>query len=216
MAAVDNRLQKTLDYAGFLAPISQFLLMILNWLYKYVGNYGLAIILLTFLIKLILLPFSWGSEASAQKQKEVQKKLAYLQQRYKNEPETLRREKEELIRKHGLPGLGSCLPLLIQMPIFFALSRLLSSSIELYGASMLWIKDLSVPDPYYIIPFLVLCIMLLQATTMDAQQRMTFVMMAFIFGAISTTMSAGLALYIAVSTLLGIMQISAGKMFLRG
>lgn len=206
VAAVDDRLEQTFEYSGYLAPISRILIKILNFLYKYVHNYGFAIILLTVFIKLLLLPFTIKSEAGMKQRTEMQKKLQYLQKKYKNEPDILARERAELIRKHGMPGLGGCLPLLLQIPIFFALSRILANSIELYHAPMLWIPDLSASDPYYILPIGVTLAMLAQAAISDSQQRMSVVAMAFVFGAFTTSFSAGLALYIFVSTLLGVLQ----------
>jgi YidC/Oxa1 family membrane protein insertase len=206
IAAVDSRLENTFDYAGWFAPISKLLLMILVWLYSYVGNYGVAIILLTILMKLLLLPFTLRAEAGKKQTAEFQKKLAYLQKKYKNDPDTLALERAELIRKHGMPGVGGCLPLLVQMPIFFALSRVLAGSIVLYKAPMLWIGDLSARDPYYVLPALVAVAMLAQATTVDPKQRASLVAMALIFGAVTASLSSGLALYIVVSTALAVLQ----------
>jgi YidC/Oxa1 family membrane protein insertase len=206
VSPVDDRLEQTFEYSGYLAPISKILLKMLNFLYRYVRNYGLAIILLTVLIKLMLLPFTIKSEVGMKDRVDMQKKLQYLQKKYKNDPEMLARERAELIRKHGMPGLGGCLPLLLQIPVFFALSRVLSNSIELYHAPMLWIPDLSASDPYYILPICVTLAMLAQAATTDSQQRMSVIAMAFVFGAFTASFSAGLALYICVSTILGVLQ----------
>ncbi len=110
------------------------------------------------------------------------------------------------MRKHGL-GLAGCLPMLMQVPIFFGLSRVLSSSIELYKSPFLWMTDLSAPDPYYIMPILVMLGMLSSAfTAVDIKQRLPIIAMAFAFGAVSSSMSAGLVMYIALSTLLNMAQ----------
>ncbi len=216
LQAVDPRLEQTLDYSGWFAPIAKLLLKILQWLYSWLHNYGLAIIVLTFLMKLILLPFTIRSEQSMKQRGDVQKKLAYIQQKYKNDPELLAQERAEIIRKHGLPGLGGCLPVLLQIPMFIALSRLLASSIELYQAPFLWIKDLSAKDPYYILPILVTVGMLGQAATTEPQQRTSVLVMAFIFGAVTANFSAGLALYICVSTLLSVAQTYGMRFVTRG
>ncbi len=213
MARVDARLENTLDYSGILAPISKLVVKLLKFLYAFVGNYGFAIILLTLFAKLILLPFTFKSESNMRKQADVQKKLAYLQQRYKNDPEALNQERAELIRKHGLPGLGGCLPLLLQFPIFIALSRVLYSSIELYQAPMLWIPDLSAPDPYYVLPACVMISMLLQALVVDSKQKLSVIATALVFGALTTNFSSGLALYIFFSTLLGVAQTFVARQF---
>ena len=118
-------------------------------------------------------------------------------------------ERVELIKKHGMPGLGGCLPLLIQMPLFIAFSRVLGNSIALYGAPMLWIKDLSVADPYYVLPFLLMVSMLLTLVASegsDKKQQISIVVMALVFGAITTKLSAGQAIYFVANALLGAIQ----------
>jgi YidC/Oxa1 family membrane protein insertase len=206
VAAVDPRLEQSFDYSGIFAPISRMLLAILKWLYSYLGNYGYAIIALTILMKLILFPFTYKSEQGMKQRADMKKKLDYMQQKYKNDPERLAQERAELLQKHGVAGLGGCLPLLLQIPIFIALNNILRSSIELHKAPMWWIPDLSATDPYYLLPLGVCLSMLWQISGGDAQQRMTGIAMALVFGAVATNFSAGLALYIFVSTLLGILQ----------
>jgi len=213
LIAVDPRLEKILEYAGLLSPISKFLLMILKFLYKYLKNYGLAIIVLTFCIRLLLLPFSIKAESGMKKRLEFQKKLEYLQKKYRHDKAALARERAELIKRHGMPGLGGCLPLFLQLPIFFALTSVLRSSIELYKAPFLWITDLSAQDPYYIFPILIAGSMLLQAFTVEAKQRFTMLAMALVFGAVAVSFSAGLALYIFASVGLGLLQTYLVKRF---
>jgi YidC/Oxa1 family membrane protein insertase len=218
MAQVDPRLEQTLDYSGILAPISKFLLYILKLLYSFLKNYGLAIIAMTILVKLILLPFTYRAEEGMKKRAEFDKKLKYIQQKYKDDREALARERAELIKKHGMPGLSGCLPLVLQLPIFIALSRVLSSSIELYKAPFLWIPDLSARDPYYIIAILTALTMASQAITMagaDAKQRVSTLVMALIIGAVTTSLASGLALYIFMFTFLGVIQTPILKLFKR-
>jgi|GEM_PF-330671 len=214
LAAVDSRLEKTLGYSGILAPLSKFLLYSLQWLYGYTGNYGWAIIALIMLMQLLMTPFTLQGERSGKKQKEFQKKMAYLQQRYKNDPEGLNRERTLLIQKNGIPGLGGCLPvLLFRVPTFFALNAVLNSAIELYQAPFLWISDLSAVDPYFIFPIFVMIGMLAQAFTFEAEQRVQMVIMALVMGWFTSNLSAGLALYIATSTLLGVLQTAFVRSF---
>jgi len=214
LAMVDPRLEGTLEYSGWFAPISKFLLKILKFLYGYVKNYGWAIILLTLMIRLLMLPFSIRAEKGMKKRLEFQKKLEYLQSKYKHDKAALARERAELIRKNGMPGLGGCLPLLLQIPIFFALSNLLRSSIELYKAPfILWIKDLSAPDPYYVLPALMSLAMLGQAFTVDPKQRFMMIAMALAIGPLFATFPAGLGLYIAASVGLGVLQSFLVKKF---
>lgn len=208
IASVDDRLEKTLDYSGIFSALAKLMLYLLNWFYAYLHNYGLAIIALTLFIQLLLLPLSLrnNEEKFKKQQMEYQRELAYIEQRFKDSPEQLLAERTELIKKKGLPGLGCLLPLLIQLPIFFALSRVLSSSFELYQAPMLWIPDLSLRDPYFILPVLVTLVMLAQDTKGDQQQRMTKIAMAILFGIFSASFSAGLTLYICAGRVFGFIQ----------
>jgi YidC/Oxa1 family membrane protein insertase len=183
------------------------MLWVLKWLFAYLHNYGLAIIALTFLVRLMLLPFTMNSEESLKKRAEFDKKLKYIQQKYKDDSARLAEERAELIKKHGMPGLGGCLPLLLQIPIFIALARVLGSTIELYKAPFFgWIHDLSAADPLYILPVLVGVSMIVQAFFVDEKQRFTMLISALVFGAIAVNFASGLTLYILVSTLLGFAQ----------
>ncbi len=209
MAAVDPRLEAVLDF-GWLAPLSKLMLWFMLWLNGFVHNFGLVIILLTLFIRLLMLPLSFGRAKQAENVKEMNRKLQYAKQKYKDNPEELKREQEEIYKKYGLGGLGGgCLPLLLQFPIFIAINRLLSSSIDLYKAPFLWIPDLSATDPYYILPILVAGSMFLMSKfqASDAQQKVSGVVMAVVLGAVSMGFSAGLALYLAVSTFIGAIEI---------
>ena len=207
LASVDKHLEGLLEYSGILAPISKILLKILNWLYAYVHNYGWAIIILTLVINLVLLPLNIKSLKSAKKSTEFHKKLEYLKQRYKNDPEAYAREQADLIAKHGMPLIGGCLPKLLQLPIFFALSRVLSNSLPLYKAPFMgWIHDLSASDPYYILPLLLILTMLVQAPSGDIKQRFIIIAFALMFGTAALGFSAGLCLYMIVGLGLNVMQ----------
>jgi len=218
IVAVDARLEKTLDYSGLLSSLSKLMLYLLRWFYKYLHNYGLAIIALTLLIQILLLPLSLRNdeEKFKKKQAEYQRQLAYIEQRFKGNPDQLTAERAELIRKNGLPfpGLGCLLPILLQFPLFIALRNVLSSSFELYQAPMGWIPDLSLRDPYYILPLLITLTMLLQDDKGgDPQQRMTKMVMAFVFGAVTAGFSAGLTLYICCGQTFGFIKARAIKYF---
>jgi len=209
ISLVDTRLELTLDYSGMLSMLAKLMLRILQWLYTYLHNYGLAIIILTLLIQLLLLPLSMrnGEEQFKQQQVEYQKRLALIKHKFKNNPEKLAVEQAELFRTHGLPSLGCLIPLLLQLPLFFALSRVLSSSFELYKAPLFWMTDLSAKDPYYILPLLFIGMMIINdGSVVDPQQRMIKTISAIVFGAFISTFSAGLALYIVVGRVFGVMQ----------
>lgn len=206
LSKVDNRLEGVLDY-GWFAPISKLLLYILNFFYSIFKNYGIAIIMVTALIRLVMAPFTLKSEQSARKRLSAQKKLQYIEQKYKDDPQALAREKAEFIKKHGLSGTLGCLPLLLQLPIFIGLQRVLANAIELYKAPFGWILDLSARDPYYILPALTGVGMALQTTqTGDPRQRVANILIAIIIAAATSNLSAGLSLYICISTLFGLVQ----------
>lgn len=217
MGLVDIRLEQTFDYSWILAPIAKILLAMLVFFKGYLGNYGLAIIVLTLVVRLILLPFAFTSTRSMnegqKKSAEMQRKLAYIQQRYKDNPEQLAREREELIRKNGLPGIGGCIPALLQLPVFFALSSMISNSIQLYQAPFVgWINDLSAKDPYYVLPALLGLSFLTQLfTAKDANQRFTFIMFGIILAVFSANWASGVCLYILISTILAFAQTGLQK-----
>ena len=212
IVAVDSRLKDALGYAGFLSPIARLLFMLLKYLNELLGNFGLAIIALTILLKLVLAPFTFGGQQRLEKSKEFSKKLTYLKKRYKNDQERLALEQAKLMKEGGFPGLG-CLPLLLQIPIFISIRGVIASSFELYGASFLWIPDLSGRDPYYILPMLVVLGMLVQAMYADKTQRMMFFVMAIVLGAVMSNFSAGLALYFFVTNVLTLIQTQVAKRF---
>lgn len=215
MLSVDGRLERSLDYYGWFAPISKGLLKILKWLYDYFHNYGIAIIVLTFLMKLLLLPLTMHSEKQMRMQREMQKKLTYIEQRYGNDPEKLAQERAAVARESSAAILGGCLPVLFQIPMFFALSRLLSNAIELYQAPLWWISDLSSKDPLYIFPILFALGMALSALMNDPKQRMFNIVMALVFAAFTANLSAGLSLYICASALFSMVQTYGLKFFNR-
>lgn len=211
MRPVDPRLEKTLDYAGWLTPISQALLKLMKFLHTYLRNYGLVIIAVTALLKLVLLPFTIKGDKKAKEHAEFQRKMAYIQKRYKDDKEMLQKEQAALIEKYGLPGLSGCLPILIQLPIFFALNPILNSSFDLYKAPFLWVPDLSARDPYFILPICIVLCMVTQALTLEKQGRMPALAMALVIAAVSINFSAGLSLYIFISALLGLLQSNIQK-----
>ncbi len=214
---VDARLEQVLNY-GWLAiisrPVSKIFLDILNIFYSYCKNYGLAIIILVVLMRLLLMPFTASADQSARQRAELQKKMAYIEHKYKHDKEELLKAKAELIRKHGMPGLGSMLVLILQLPLFIALGWVLSNSIQLYMAPFLWIPDLSAPDPYYILPMTLVLGMLGQALMAhEASQRISLLVMSIVVGAFTAKLSAGLTLYIVVSTFAAVAQTALVRLF---
>ena len=213
LAAVDKRLETIMDY-GWLAPISKFLLYLLNLIYSYVGNYGWAIIILTVLMRLIMFPFTRSGERNMRKQSEIAEKMKYLSQKYKDDAQALREAQTELMKKHGLSPMAGCLPLLLQIPIFIGLNYALRNSIELYRAPFIfWIKDLSARDPYYTIPAFVglTFFMAMSATSKDPRHKIAMLVLSFVLAGVMANISAGLGLFIGVSSLLGVLQTNYNK-----
>jgi len=203
---------------GWTGVIAKPLLFILQWTYKYVPNYGWAIILLTLVINFAMFPLKMKSYRSMQKMQKVGPEIKSIQDRYKKYPMSdprKRKMNEEVMaiyQREGINPMGSCLPMVFQMPIWWALWRVLNGAIELRHAPWLgWIHDLSAMDPYYILPILMTITMYLmtkmtpQTTADPAQQRM-MTLMPLMMGFIFFRLSSGLNLYMFTSNLVGMGQ----------
>ncbi|MBC8313459.1 MAG: membrane protein insertase YidC [Candidatus Cloacimonetes bacterium] len=148
-------------------PISKLVLGLLKFLYSLFPNFGISIIIMSIMLKVVFYPLTHKGTRSTKKMQEIQPKVKALQKKYKNNPQKSQQEVMALYKEHGVSPLGGCLPLLIQMPVFFALYPVLQSSIALRHAKfILWIKDLSVPDPYSILPIVMGITMFLQQKLM--------------------------------------------------
>jgi YidC/Oxa1 family membrane protein insertase len=208
----DKGLEKTISF-GWTSFLSEPLLLALNFFYEYIGNYGLAIILLTIVVKLLLFPLSNASYKSMSRMRALQPKIKELQEKYKKDKETLNKETMLLYQKEGVNPLGGCLPMFIQMPVYIALYYMIQNAVELYNAPFLpfWLTDLSEKDPFYIIPVSLGLLMFLQTKlspqTMDnAQAKIMMYTMPVVFTWISLVLPSGMTLYWFVNTLLGIAQ----------
>ncbi|MCM2324178.1 MAG: membrane protein insertase YidC [Oligoflexia bacterium] len=208
---VDPALDNTVDL-GWFTIFAYPLLNLLNWFYQFVKNYGVAIILLTLLLKIATYPLTYKSMKSMKEMAKIQPQLQKLREKYKDDREALNREMMTMMKSHGYNPMAGCLPILIQMPIFIALYRVLYSSIELYQAPFaLWIKDLSAHDPYYITPILLTITMYLQQkltpnTATDPVQAKMLQFMPVIFGAMMLNLPSGLTVYMLVNALASIVQ----------
>ena len=208
---VEPTLDHTVDF-GWFTLIAYPLLKTLKWFYQFVQNYGLAIIFLTVLLKVITFPLNYKSMKSMKNMAKLQPQLQKMREKYKDDKEALNREMLTLMRSHGYNPMAGCFPILIQMPIFFALYRVLYSSIELYHAPFaFWIHDLSMKDPFYITPILVSLTMFVQQkltpnTATDPAQAKMMQLMPLIFGAFMLTLPSGLALYMLVNAITSIIQ----------
>ncbi|MDR3647326.1 MAG: membrane protein insertase YidC [Candidatus Babeliales bacterium] len=215
MDIVEPKLESILDY-GYLAPFSKLMLAVLVFFYTFFHNYGIAIILLTLLIKLVLLPFTLKGEQSMKKRTEFQKKLQYVQQKYKHDKEALANARNELMRENGFSDMIGCLPLLLQLPIGIALNRVLFNAIELYKAPFLWMSDLSAKDPYYILPILIGAGMIMHSSAgNDPKQKFSAYAVALVVTAFTAGLPAGLMLFIFMSIFSSVVQTKVYGMFKR-
>jgi YidC/Oxa1 family membrane protein insertase len=194
---------------GFFNIIGQFLLWMLNFFFGIVKNYGIAIILLTITIKLILYPLTQKSFKSMKEMQKIQPLLKQLKENYKNDPQRMQKETMLLYKKHKVNPVGGCFPMLLQMPIFFALFSVLQNSIELRQSPfMFWIQDLSQKDPTYILPIVMGVSMVLQQkmspTTVDPKQAKIMMIMPVFFTFIFINFPSGLVLYWLTNNLLTI------------
>ncbi|NLZ53575.1 MAG: membrane protein insertase YidC [Thermoanaerobacteraceae bacterium] len=193
-----------------MAYLQELMKQLMDLIFVYTNNYGIAIILLTILIKLILLPFNFMQLNSLKKMQEIAPTQKKLQEKYKNNPDKLNEELMKLYRENNINPMGGCLPLLIQFPFIIALFRVFQAY-DFGGASFLWIKDLSMPDNTYILPILAAATTYLQtklsspAGTDNPTASMNIIMPLMI-GWFALKFAAGLALYWVVSNLVQIVQ----------
>jgi YidC/Oxa1 family membrane protein insertase len=207
---IAENLNLTVDY-GFLWWIAVPLFYLLDWLYGMVGNWGVAIILLTVVVKAALYPLSAAGYKSMANMRRVAPAMKKLQERYANDREKLSREMMALYKKEGANPLGGCLPMLLPMPIFIALYWVLFESVELRQAPFfLWINDLSVMDPFFILPLLMGASMYwmqsLNPQVGDPMQVKMMKMMPIMFTVLFLFFPAGLVLYWLVNNVLSIAQ----------
>jgi len=202
---------------GYFSFLAISLLGALKWLHGIVGNWGWSIVLLTVLINLAMFPLRHKSVVSMRKMQELQPQLKAIQDRYSGLKATdparqkMNTEVMNLYREKGVNPASGCVPMLLMMPVLFAFYALLSQAIELRGASFgWWIKDLSQPDPFFVIPILVSLTMFWQQkmtpATGDPTQRQMMMLMPIVFGFIFLTTAAGTALYWFVSNVWAIAQ----------
>ena len=207
---VAPNLDRTVDF-GFLFFISLPLFIILEWFYGLVGNWGVAIILLTVLVKGVFFHLSATSYKSMAKMRAVAPQLTRLKELYGDDRQRMSQEMMALYKREKINPLGGCLPILVQMPVFISLYWVLFESVQLRHAPfMLWIQDLSQMDPYFILPILMGASMFLQMhlnpTPPDPMQAKIMKMMPLIFTVFFLWFPAGLVLYWLVNNILSISQ----------
>lgn len=212
LAAAGHDLHTAIDF-GFTAIIGEVLLKVLKIFEKGVGNWGIAIILLTLLVKALTFPLTHRQMKSMEEMRRLNPKLEELKAKYAGDQQRIQAETMKLWKEHKVSPLGGCLPMLVQMPVWFALYATLSISFELYNEPFIagWISDLTSKDPYYVTPVLMTVTMFLSQILTPQQamnQQMKFMTygMPLIFGFFMLNLPAGLVLYIFTNSLLSIVQ----------
>lgn len=211
LSSLGHSLKHAVDF-GIWGFFAEWILRGLQFFFKFIPNYGISIILLTLLIRLITFPLQYKSFVSMKKLQIIQPELTKIREKFKEDPQRMQKESMELFKKSGANPLGGCLPLILQMPVFFAFYKVLYSAVELVNAPfVLWIHDLSNKDPYFVLPVLMTGAMFLQQkltpnTISDPVQKKVMMFMPLIFGFIMKDLPSGLSLYIFVSTIFGILQ----------
>src|SRR5215467_12755934 len=223
-------LEKSIYFGGFPIPqtygglpmewIAVPILWVLGWFHRYTHNYGVAIILLTVLTKVLFFPLTLKSMRSMKAMQALQPQINALRSKYKSDPQRVQRETMELYREHRVNPLGGCLPMIVQIPVFYALYVALSVSVEMQSAPFicfgqffgmhLWICDLAAADPTYILPILMGVSMFVQQkmtpTMGDPRQAKMMLLMPVVFTFMFLNLPSGLVLYWTVSNVLQIAQ----------
>ncbi|PYL08864.1 MAG: hypothetical protein DME33_06135 [Verrucomicrobia bacterium] len=210
---------------GIFKIVSQFLLNFLNTIHSVVKDYGVAILVLTMIIRLVLWPLQSKANQSMRKTAVLAPKMQELREKYKDDPTRMNQEVMKLYKQYGINPVGGCLPMAIQIPIFFGLYQMLAQAVELRNAKFLWVKDLSQPDtvahlpllglPINIIPLCMaatqIWLMAMTPKTGDPTQRRVMMFMPLIFLFICYNFAAALALYYTAQNLFSILQFYQNK-----
>ena len=208
---IQPELTDAIEFGWFTFLATPFFKVLL-WINDYVGNWGWAIIIFTLLVKLILFPLSYKGMMSMQKLKDLAPKMKELKEKYKGDPAKMNVKMMEMYKKHGANPMGGCLPLLLQIPVFFALYRVLLNADELQGAPwILWIENLAAMDPYFVLPILMGASMWFQqkitpSNFQDPLQEKIFKWFPVIMTVFFIYFPSGLVLYWLVNSLFTIAQ----------
>jgi YidC/Oxa1 family membrane protein insertase len=207
---VGSQLERTVDY-GITTLLAQPLFTVLDWVHGWVGNWGFAIIIVTIMIKLVFYKLTAMSGRSMAKMRKIAPRMKALQERYKDDRQALSQAMMELYKREKVNPAAGCLPILIQMPFFFAFYWVLVESVEMRQAPFaLWLQDLSARDPYFVLPALMAAAMFFQTRLSPAppdpvQARMMQIM-PLVFAVFLVVFPAGLVLYQLTNTALSILQ----------
>jgi YidC/Oxa1 family membrane protein insertase len=232
LSDVERQVEYTDGYYKFFKILAKMLTACLNGVYLVVRNYGLALVVLTFLIKLALHRTTFKQHESMMKMQKLSPDLKLIQAQYKDDKQKLAQKQMELWKKHGVNPLGGCLPVFIQMPIFIALYQAFCHSADMRGQTFLWINDLTLPDQVFgfvlmgttltlnPLPLIYIAVTIWMSLTQklpsggDPQQEQMAKMMRWmpvVFGAIFYNMPSGLVLYFTINAILSTIEIKMVK-----
>ena len=209
-AVLEPALTRWVDF-GWFDSLARFILQVLRLFHSMTGNWGWSIILLTLLVRLLLLPLVLSSHRSMEVMKKVNPEVQKLRAKFKKDPQRLNQEIMAVMKSHKANPLGGCLPLLLQIPVFWALWKALSNSYSLYQAPFLfWIRDLSWKDPYYVLPALMGVFMFVQQKispiSINKEMARAMKIMPIFITFFMINLPSGLVLYMLISTLFGLGQ----------
>ena len=209
-AGVGNNLDRAVEF-GWFGMFAKILLWMLKFFHGLVGNWGVAILLLTCSVKALFFPLMQKQFISSKRMQAIQPQLKELKEKYKDNQQLQTQETMRLFQEHKVNPMSGCLPMIIQMPVWFALYNVMLYSVELYGTSFLYLKDLTEVDPTGFLPLAVTVLMVLQQKlmplgSMDPMQQKMMRIMPIGFGLFMFTFPAGLVLYFSVNNLLTILQ----------
>ena len=210
LSYIADGLDLVVDY-GWLTFLAKPIYAVLNFLHGLVGNWGWAIVLLTCLVKAILYPISAAGYKSMARMKEVTPRMKALQEQYGNDKQRYQQAMMELYKREKINPVGGCLPIFLQIPVFLSLYWVLLASVELRGSEWIfWVTDLAMPDPWFILPAVMMLTMFLQIklnpTPTDPMQAKMMVVMPLVFGVMFFFFASGLVLYWLTNNLLSIWQ----------
>ena len=222
LARLDHNEAEIMDF-GIFKIVAQFLLNFLNWLHGFLGSYGWSILALTAIVKIVLWPLQNKANLSMRRMSLLNPKIQELRDKYKDDPTRMNQEVMKLYKDYGINPVGGCLPMMIQIPIFFGLFKMLGQAVELRNASFLWVKDLSQPDtvavlfglPINVIPLCMaatqIWLMAMTPKTGDPTQRRVMMFTPLIFLFICYNFAAALALYYTTQNIFSIVQFYYNK-----
>jgi YidC/Oxa1 family membrane protein insertase len=193
-----------------MAYLENLMKQLMDFIFLYTNNYGIAIIVITVLIKVVLMPFSFQQFKSMKKMQELSPMQKKLQDKYKNNKEKLNEEIMKLYKEHNVNPMGGCLPLIIQFPFIIALFRLLQGY-NFGQASFLWLKDLGAPDTYYLLPILAAATTYISSKVSappspENPNNTTNIVMSLFIGWMSAKFPSGLALYWVIGNIVQLLQ----------